>query len=203
MIQDQKKNYTITIIGIVTLVIATIGSTFAYFSSVSNTTAQSVKTGQLKLDATSSKLNAESIRPTTWSSVIANNVANRDIAQIMLSVNTFGTTVDNATYDIYLTTSEISLNSDNGLEGGSLSDIKWKLVNSNNEIINSGDFSNGGYTKETKITSNPITVEGNVESGEASTQTYILFIYIEDSGEEQDQLQDLTISATMSAKAGQ
>lgn len=200
MEENRKKNLTITIIGIITLIVATIGATFAYFSSVSNTTAQSVKTGELKLNATSSKLNATNIKPTTWNSVIANNVANENIAQVMLSVNTYGTTVENAKYDIYLSTSGINLNTTDGLQGGSLADIKWKLVDASNTIIGSGDFSNGNYSDPTKITDNPIVIDNINSTEEESTKTYILFIYIEDNGQ-QDQLQGLNITATMSAKA--
>lgn len=200
MDQSKKKSFTITIIGIITLIVSTIGATVAYFSSVSNTTAQSIKTGELKLNATSSKLNATNIKPTTWNSVVADNIANTDIAQIMLSVNTYGTTVDNAKYDIYLTTTGIELNTTEGLEGGSLADIKWKLINANSDIIGSGDFKDGNYSAATKINNTPITIETTAETEEQATKTYILFIYIEDNGK-QDQLQNMNITATMSAKA--
>ncbi len=202
MSQDKNKNFLITVVGIITLIIATIGATFAYFSSVSNTKSESIKTGSLKLDATSSELNSVNIKPTMWNDIMASNVANQDIAQLMLSINTYGTTIEDAKYDIYLTTSGITLNTNNGLEGGLLSDIKWKLVNSNNEVINSGDFSNGDYTEPTKITSTPITIENNIATEEEATQTYLLFIYIENNGQ-QNQLQDLIINATLSAKAVQ
>lgn len=197
---NNKRNIAIAVVGIIILVVVTIGVSFAYFSATSISSSQNIKTGQLKLEATSSKLNATGINPTVWSSVIANNVANTDIAQVMLSVNTYGTTVDRAKYDIYLTTSGISLNTSEELTGGSLSDIKWKLVDASNSIIGFGDFTDGNYTTATKITNNPITIQGNIDNKEDAIQTYILFIYIEDNGQ-QDQLQDLNISATMSAKS--
>ena len=201
MNKEKNKKYLIGAIGVITLIIATIGATFAYFSSTSSTKEESIKTGSLKLDATSSELTSANIKPTTWNDVMASNVANEDIAQLKLSVDTYGTTIEDAKYNIYLTTTGIAHNSNNRLEGGILKDIKWKLVNSNNEVINTGDFSKVDYSKPIKLTKSPITIEKK-DTKEEATQTYLLFIYIDNKGQE-NQLQDLIINGTLSAKAVQ
>lgn len=196
----NKINLFITILGIAILAVATVGATLAYFSSISNTTEQDIKTGKINIKATSSKLNASDIKPTTWDPLISTNVANPDIAQIKFSVNTYGTSIEDAKYNIYFTTSGIKLNEEKNLKGGLLSDIKWKLIDTQNNIIGSGDFSNGDYTSPLQANTNPIIINDNATDEDSATQTYILFIYIEDNGK-QDQLQNLSISATMSAKA--
>lgn len=200
--KKNKINIVITILGISILALATLGATFAYFSSTSNTTEQNIKTGTIAVKASSSKENANNIKPTTWSSLISDNVANPNIAQVKLSVNTYGTSVDDAKYNVYFTTSGIKLNEEEGLEGGLLGDIKWKLVNDESTIIGSGDFADGNYIEPFMANENPILIDNNASTEEEATQTYILFIYIEDNGK-QDQLQNLSIDVTMSAKAVQ
>lgn len=200
MKENRKVNLIITIIGIGILTVSTIGATFAYFTSTSRSSEQNLKTGNIKIDATSSKLNDNVIKPTTWDTLISNNIANNDISQIKLSVNTYGTTIKSSKYDIYLTTTGIQLNDNESLKGGSLEDIKWKLINSSNKIIGEGNFKNGNYTTPTKLNEQSIPIDITASNIEEATKTYILFIYIENNGK-QDKLQNLSINAIMSTKA--
>lgn len=200
---NNKMKNIITIICITILVLATIGASFAYFSAQGQSSEQSVTTGKINIKATSSKVNATNIKPTTWSDIIATNVANEDIAQIKLSVNTYGTTVDTAKFNIYFTTEGIQLNDDENLSGGTLEDLKWKLIDSNNEIIGFGDFANGNATDPVIANINPIPAIINAETEELATKTFILFIYIENKDEKQDKLQNINFTATLSATAQQ
>lgn len=199
---NNKFNLMITILGVSILILATIGATFAYFSSTSKSDSQNIKTGSITLKAESSKANATNIKPTVWDPLISTDAANKDIAQINLSVNTYGTTVKGAKYDIYFATSGVKLNNESGLEGGSLSDIKWKLVDSTSDIIGEGDFTDGDFTTPVKANNKSIIIDSSAANEEEATKTYILFIYIQDNGQ-QNQLQNLSIDITMSAKAVQ
>ncbi|MBQ7140460.1 MAG: hypothetical protein IJO32_03060 [Bacilli bacterium] len=200
---EDKKKSIITIISITILVLATIGASFAYFSASGNSDTQSVTTGKINIKATSSKANAENIKPTEWSEVIASNVANEDIAQVKLSVNTFGTTVDTAKFNIYFTTDGIELNSDENIIGGSLSDLKWKLVDSTNTVIGEGDFTDGNATDPVLANTTPIDAIANAKTEEAATKTFILFIYIQNKNEQQNKLQNMSFTATLNATAQQ
>lgn len=200
---ENKNKIIITIISITILVLVTVGASFAYFSAISNTETQSITTGKINIKATSSKANADNIKPTIWDDIVALNVANEDIAQVKLSVNTFGTTIDNATFNIYFTTEGIELNNDENLTGGTLEDLKWKLVDSSNTLIGSGDFSNGNATRPVLANTTPIPVISNATSEEEATKTFILFIYIENKNDKQDKLQNMNFTATLSATAQQ
>lgn len=200
---EEKNKKIITIICITVLVLTTIGASFAYFSAQGQSSEQSVTTGKINIKATSSKVNATNIKPTNWSDIIATNVANEDIVQIKLSVNTYGTTVDNANFNIYFTTEGIAPNNDEKLTGGTLADLKWKLIDSTNEIIGSGDFLNGNVTNPVLANAEPIPAIVNAENEESATKTYILFIYIENKDEKQDKLQNMNFTVTLSATAQQ
>ena len=54
----KRVNIILTILGISILALATIGATFAYFSSTSKTQSQDITTGKISVKATSSNLNA-------------------------------------------------------------------------------------------------------------------------------------------------
>ena len=127
--KNNGDKIILTIIGVSILLVATIGATFAYFSATSNTVSQQIKTGELKVSASSEITNNTNIKPTTWDkNNMENNKSNSDIAKITLTVDTTGTTITTGKYDILLTTEGIKLNAKTDkLEGGSLEDVKWAL----------------------------------------------------------------------------
>ena len=97
------------VIGIAVLIVATVGATFAYFSASGGTETQNIKTGELKVSATSSLADGVNIKPTTWKSA-TDAVDNADIAKVGLTVVTDGTTISTGKYRINLTTTGITLN---------------------------------------------------------------------------------------------
>ena len=190
----------LTVIGIAVLIVATIGATFAYFSASGGTAKQSVTTGELKVAATSSLVDGKTIKPTTWESATAAD-ADTDIAKVGLDVVTDGTTITTGKYDIYLTTTGISADDlDTTKTGGSLKDVKWALYDDANTAtaIKTGDFESGNYTNQV-INDAQIQIPAGT-----NTDNYTLYIWIEDTtNAAQDQLQGLTIDATLKVDARQ
>ena len=201
--EDARKNHNVllTVIGVTTLLVAMVGATFAYFSATSESTEQNIKTGVLKVSATSSIKNNTNIKPTTWNGEDEESVtSNTDVAVITLDVDTSQTTIEDATYDILLNASGIKLNTSEGLSGGSLNQIKWALFDEKNKI-GEGDFSSAdlsGNITDLKVN----TTGGNITitSGD-NQQKYNLYIWIEESHSEQNQLQNLDINATLRVDA--
>ena len=205
---ENKNNTLLTIIGAATLLVAIVGATFAYFSATSNTVTQDVKTGALKVSVSAGQVSEANIKPvdkteiTDYSSLSSNN----DVVELPISVTTTGTTIS-STYDIYLTASGVALNTQldgTTLSGGSLSDLKWALYSKKGDttsLVNSGDLSGGGAKQNLTDASVPIELE--TEATTPHTDEYTLFIYIENKDEEQNQLQGMNISATISVDAKQ
>lgn len=188
----------LTIIGIAVLIVATVGATFAYFSATGGTVEQNVTTGALRISATSSIADAVSIKPTDWTSATDAD-ADKDVAKVGLSVVTDGTTIENAKYNIKLTTTGIALNAVAGKTGGKLADVNWALYDNEEKgtALATGQFTSGNLTNE-KINTNAITIPAGT-----NTDNYTLYIWIEDDGEKQDQLQGLTITAQLTVDAQQ
>lgn len=185
----------LTVIAIAVLIVATVGATFAYFSATGGTVTQNVKTGELKVSATSTVADNVSIKPTTWTSA-ADADEDADIAKVGLTVVTDGTTITTGKYDIKLTTTGLTADDlDTTKEGGSLADVKWALYDAEGEV-NSGNFTAGNLINEV-INVNKISIPaGN------NTDTYTLYIWIEDTTTaKQDQLQGLDITAKLTVDA--
>lgn len=185
----------LTVIAIAVLIVATVGATFAYFSATGGTVTQNVKTGELKVSATSTVADNVSIKPTTWSS---NTDADddKDIAKVGLTVVTDGTTITTGKYDIKLTTTGLTAEDlDTTKEGGSLKDVKWALYGADGEV-NSGDFTSGNLTNQV------ITVDQIAIPAGENTDEYTLYIWIEDTTDaKQDQLQGLDVTAKLTVDA--
>ena len=199
--ERNANKVLLTVIGIAVLIVATVGATFAYFSASSGTAAQNIKTGELKVSATSSLADGVSIKPTTWTNA-SDADDNADIAKVGLSVVTDGTTIATGKYSINLTTTGITL--DTSKVGGKLSDVKFALYDTtdlSNAIITS-DFGDEAYTEENGNAVNR-TIASNISIpvGE-NTDTYTLYIWIEDTTNDvQDQLQGLTVTAKLTVDA--
>ena len=183
--EKNSNKILLTVLGIAVLVVATIGATFAYFSAADTANAQSVTTGVLNLTASSTAITNQSVKPTTFA--IGSAKTNADIGHGTVTVDTAGTTVTGAYYDIVLDGTLTAL--DESKNGGFASDVKWAVYDGENKI------GEGTFADATNKTVGTVNIET------AGSKTYDLYIYVLESGEEQNQLQGVTASATITAKA--
>ncbi len=193
--ERNANKVLLTVIAIAVLIVATVGATFAYFSATGGTVTQNVKTGELKVSATSTVADNVSIKPTTWVDAETAD-EDADIAKVGLTVVTDGTTITTGKYDIKLTTTGLTADDlDTTKEGGSLADVKWALYDAEGEV-NTGDFTSGNLTNEV-INVDKISIPVGT-----NTDTYTLYIWIEDTtSAKQDQLQGLNITAKLTVDA--
>ena len=191
---------------IATLLIAVVGASFAYFSATSSSTPQNVKTGKLVVSTTTGSVQGTNIRPVEssaldepWASIKANG----NIVKIPITVSTSGTTITTSNEDKIIADLDIYLTAVSGFNketytNGEPSDIKWKLVKSSD----GSGTETGSFDKtisEYKLTStSPIPVTSDVTDYE-----YTLLIYIENKDSNQNDLQNITLSATVRADVNQ
>ncbi len=197
---ENPNRTLLTIVGVATILVAIIGASFAYFSANSTSSSQEVTTGKLMLTAASGSTGNLNISPTTFSNV-SEAAADPNIAKITLEVVTDGTTISTGKYKITFSTTGIALNTGNdangdSLVGGSLSDIKWALYDTTDSSSpkGTGTFESGNATDLVAV-DNILFPMGN------NTDNYILYIWIENTDQPQNKLQELTITATMEAIA--
>lgn len=197
---ENPNRTLLTIVGVATILVAIIGASFAYFSANSTSSTQEVTTGKLMLTAASGSTGNLNISPTTFSNV-SEAAADPNIAKITLEVVTDGTTISTGKYKITFSTTGIALNTGNdangdSLVGGSLSDIKWALYDTTDSSSpkGTGTFESGNATDLVAV-DNILFPMGN------NTDNYILYIWIENTDQPQNKLQELTITATMEAIA--
>jgi len=205
--ENNRNSVVLTVICACTLLVALVGASFAYFTATSAPTAsQNVQTGELHITASLSRTVSTLIKPTEYSQATAEE--NSDVAKLTLEVKGANTTVTDAKY--YLTMIGNVTKSDGSVidttKGGEKSDVKWVLINTTGKdiatgtVVADGDFS-------TLASGLPATL---VKSGESAylanltgttVDTYALLIYIDESGSPQDNLSEVKISASMTAKA--
>jgi len=209
----NKNNLLLTILGIVTLLIAVVSASIAYLSATS-VTNQKIETGELVISSVTGTVVGKDIRPVyasalnePWTSDDANVSTiknNEDIIKLNVNVDTTGTTLttkndDKVIADLELYLVAIAGFGDEEYIQGVPSDIKWKLVDSEtgNEI-NSGEFSQ--LFSEIKLTKDnePLAVTSDVTSYD-----YTLLIYILENNQNQTDLQGLTLSAKVRAEVKQ
>ncbi len=204
--ENKSSNILLTVIVIATLLIAVVGATFAYFSATSSSTPQNVKTGKLVVSTTTGSVQGTNIKPVEasaldepWASIKANG----DIVKIPITVSTSGTTITTSNEDKIIADLDIYLTAVSGFNketytNGEPSDIKWKLVKSSDGSgTETGSFSK--TISEYKLTSkNSIPVTSDVTNYE-----YTLLVYIENKSTIQDDLQNMTLSATVRADVNQ
>lgn len=191
---ENKNKILLTVIGALTFVAVLVGTTFAYFSATSTTNSVNVTTSNLNLnvEADGAATHVTNIKPTTWDSeTLANNDDNVDIAKIPFRVT--GTSSVQGTYNVNLKTS-IALN--DSLTGGDVSDIKYRLFDSEGEEIGTeGSFA---ASTDVDILEN-ISIAG---TGDILDE-YVLYVYIEDSSAEQNKLQDVDFTISLGGSAQQ
>ncbi len=187
MENNNKSSVLLTVLGICTLLVALVGASFAYFSAQSSTEKETVTTGELKVVTTLSRTETDKIKPTTFSQPDAAD--NSDVAKLNFNVKGTGTTVDKGTYSIYIlgtaTPKEV------GEAGGTLKDIKYALYQDSTKKIE-GDYSDISGGKAI-LTDQELTAD--------TDDNYVLYVYINESSSNQDNLQDIDISTTMYATA--
>lgn len=209
----------LTVIAIAVLIVATVGATFAYFSATGGTATQQIKTGELKVTASSSLKDGVNIKPTAWSKTdMAANYANTDIAKVDLTVDTTGTTIDTGKYTINLTTTGIALKAETAtVKGGSLKDVKWALydvTDAANPVSKAeGTFENEAYTEENGNAVNRAILTNVAIPGDDTkfVDKYTLYIWIENTNDSvegngdgvQDRLQGLDVTAKLTVDAMQ
>ncbi|MBE6152643.1 MAG: hypothetical protein E7166_00245 [Firmicutes bacterium] len=212
--ERNTNKILLTVIGISVLIVATVGATFAYFSATGGTQEEQITTGELKVAATSSLEDGAKIKPTKWTNATDAN-GDADIAKVGLSVATNGTTIENAKYDILLSTEGVQLNATRTnaddevvtLEGGELSDVKWALYDNTDltTALATGDFGvdEEGVT-DGDVTNLAIKTGVVITPNNTVADAYTLYIWIENTeNAKQDQLQGLTIGATLDVNARQ
>ena len=190
--EKNSNKILLTVLGIAVLVVATIGATFAYFSATASTDATTVETGILAVDASATKIEETAIKPTTFSQATA--AGNADVAHAKLTVDTTGTTVTGGYYDVYLTANITDFEASSPASGAR-SDVMYALYDGTT-VVASGDL--GTDLTSTKINTSSITIDPNAQT---KTKEYDLFIYINETNQEQNDLQGITVSAQLSVQA--
>jgi len=217
--ENNKNNVLLTVIAVATLLVAIVGASFAYFSATGETVEQSVKTGVLKISAAATAVQEANIIPvdTTEIDTVAEKLAHADVAKLPVTVNTTDTTISSE-YNIFLTTTGVRLNAgtaENPLTGGDLEQLKWELIEMTSETegtsIADGNFKLAQDATDANFNKKQLnTAAINIPEG-GTTDEYKVLIYIEnteddvagDGSGKQDQLQGLTIGATVTVDAKQ
>jgi len=206
--ENMKGKIALTVIGAATLLVALAGATFAYFSATSTTAERTITTSNLNLkvalvDSDAGKI--ENIKPTTWVST-DDAETNADIAVIPFTVS--GTSSTNGIYTVNMQTS-VALNSGTVVEeegkaavelkGGSISDIKYRLYDSEgNELIEETAFDSTGAINVDLIDDGAITADEDLND------TYTLYVYIKnDASNPQNKLQGINFTITLGGSASQ
>lgn len=187
---DEKTKRILTILWSITLIVALIGATFGYFSATDKTDPQIITTQNLGVSLTiEGATNVDNIKPTTWDTTVTNNDNNDDIVRIPFKVKS--TSRVNGTYTVNMST---NITENALLNGGSASDIKYKLYKDNAEIV-SGNFTTGDFNVE--------IANGTISKDSDLNDEYILYVYIENKDETQNKLQNIKFSITLSGNASQ
>lgn len=190
---DNKNRVTLTVLWIITFLIALIGATFGYFSAISKSDEQIITTGKSGLSvavAITGASNVTNISPTTWNSTnISANESNENISVIPFSVTS--TSRVNGTYTINMSTNIIE---NETFDGGSASDIAYKLYK-DNSLVTEGNFNSGAFSKD--ITTGTITNTSDLNDN------YKLYIYIDETNVPQNKLQDISFKVTIGGTAKQ
>ena len=209
----QTNNVILTTLSIITLLVAIIGASIAYFSVVSETNQQ-IKTGELMISSVTGSVVGKNIEPILSSELnepwvsdnknISTIQNNKDIIKLNVNVDTSGTTLTTNNTDKVIADLDLYLMAIAGwgeaeYTNGVPSDIKWKLVESDTgKEINSGEFNQ--LFSEIKLTNNtnPLSITSDVTSYD-----YTLLIYVLENHKDQTDLQGLKLSAKVRAEVKQ
>lgn len=217
--EENKHKILMTVIGVGTLLVALAGATFAYFSATDTAELHEVTTSQLNLEvkANDATTHVTNIKPTTWSETMSDNLSNKDIAKVHFNVKSTSSAA--GTYNVTMTAPRLKLNKGNdaagvALVGGSLEDVMYKVY----KVTGEGDSAT--YTAVTidaaasagNLSTLDTAVEGTITpiqiiKGAAISSTlndhYVVFVYIQNQTEQQNQLQGLDFDISVTGSASQ
>ncbi len=187
---DRKNRIVLTVLGALSLLFALIGATFAYFSAVSQSEPQIITTSSLIMRVTiAGSTNIKNIKPTTWSNTMSDNENNKDITVIPFVVNAdAGVQGD---YDINMST---VITPNGKLNGGNVSDIKYKLYKEGT-MIKEGNFSSNFNEK--------IIEKAEILENTPVNDSYKLYVYIDNQNGEQNSLQEINFEINLTGEAHQ
>jgi len=175
-IDTDKKIFFIVVLA---LIVFGIGRAYAYFSAKASTSEQSVQTGTLKLEVETS----EFIREENISPIDSNEIFEK-ATKLNFTVKNTGT-IDmkaNVTLNILDITEKLKSY-----------DFKWALYSGENKITN-GTFLN---------VTDKIVLATNLPIATQNSANYDLYIWIEETGVPQDELQKGTLNAKITVDATQ
>lgn len=184
--ENNRSNVLLTVIGIATLLVVLVGASFAYFTATASATADQVETGKLDITSALTGTFENKIKPTEF----VYGEDNIDVAEFTFTVTGGATNVEGAKYDIKLM--GLLTGVGEAADKGSADDIKYALYDSTNTRVATGKF--------TDVTAATTIVTDKALTG-STNDVYTLYVYIEESHGNQDNLQNVTINATMHAEA--
>ncbi len=186
----NKNKKVLIILSLIIFFMICVFTTLAYFRYTYKSEPIIITTTDLKLNITINDIiNNKNIQPTTWSSNMDENNNNTNIAQVDLNVNS--NSKINATYTVNINGDIVKNPS---YTGGEISDIKYKVYDNNNNFISEGEFTD---TTNIKIIDGMITTDGNLN------KDYIIYIYIDETGEVQNSLKDISFNIKFTGEANQ
>ena len=188
---DNKNKTTLTVLAILTLLVALFGATFAYFSATSKSKPQVITTSSLSISVTlKNSTHIANIKPTTWTSLVAAE-SNEDISKIPFTV-----TAPAGVKAVYSIKMETTIPTNTTLTGGDPTDFKYKLFKVGESTpIKEGSLSSN--FSENIITNAPINKDVILND------EYILYVYIENKQELQNSLQNINFSIKLLGNADQ
>lgn len=188
---DERNKKTLLILWVLTLIIALIGATFGYFSATAETEPQIITTQSLSVGlAIEGATNVDKIKPTKWNETdMSANESNEDITVIPFRI--YSDSGLSGTYTIDMST---NINENDLYEGGSASDIKYRVYKGNTPIGDVGSFTTGNFKVE--------IVNGTIVNTGINDE-YKLYVYIEDDNNIQNKLQGITFKVTLTGNAEQ
>ena len=175
-IDTDKKIFFIVVLA---LIVFGIGRTYAYFSAKGTTSTETVSTASLKLEVENDAiLRAQNIVPINSSQIFDK------ATKLHFTVNNTGTIDMKAkvTLNILSITDELKSN-----------DFKWALYSGDTKIEN-GTFLN---------VADKIEMTDNISIPKTESRIYDLYIWIEDTGFPQDELQKGTLESKITVDATQ
>ena len=179
---DKKIFFTLILV----LIVFAVGRTYAYFSAKSNTTIETVTTATYDLEVSNNAiLRAEDIVPiastdvTTKATELPFTITNTSTGPIIAEISLTNITMSKGLDDIYF---KWALYSDG------VKEVEDSFYNATNKVINEND-----------VTIDKIMLASNIEID--TSKNYKLYIWIEESGNPQDDLQDSTFVGKISVDA--
>lgn len=188
---DKKNRIILTVIAVMTLFVALVGATFAYFSATSTSEPQVITTSSLSLSVNlKGSTHITNIKPTTWTNIAGAEI-NEDISKIPFAVST--TAGVKGVYNINL---KATIPTNSALIGGSASDVKYKLFKDGEvNVLKEGSLSSNF--------SDDVVINAPITEGVALNDNYVLYIYIENKSEAQNTLQGIDMSISLTGEADQ